>query len=117
MGGNPKPVVEHEIAANRNPELATAWTKHRAITNYVNVYNIGVDMGRDYITSIERLWRTRRLASTVGHCSTSASRRSRALLLKLLEVLEVLLPYLEYCVVLNGTPLRRPPCTVPRLAL
>ena len=53
MGGNPKPVVEHEIVANRNPELATAWTKHKAITNYENFYNIGVDVGRDYITSIE----------------------------------------------------------------
>ena len=53
MGGNPKPVVENDIAANRNPDLAAAWTKHRAITNYENFYSIGVDMGRDHITSIE----------------------------------------------------------------
>ena len=52
MGGNPKPAVEHEIVANRDPELATAWTKHKAITNYENFYNTGVDMGRGYITSI-----------------------------------------------------------------
>ena len=29
------------------------WTKHKAISNYENFYNIGVDMGTDHITSIE----------------------------------------------------------------
>ena len=32
-GGNPKPAVVHEPVADRDLELATAWTKHKAITN------------------------------------------------------------------------------------
>ena len=51
--GDLKPTVDHEFIVNRTPELATAWAKHKAITNYENFYNIGVDMGRDYVTSIE----------------------------------------------------------------
>ena len=43
-GGDPKPAVDHEFIVNRNPELATAWTKHRAIGNYENFHNINVDL-------------------------------------------------------------------------
>lgn len=50
MGGDPKLA---EFIANRNPELATYWTKHKAITNYETYHMIGVDMGRDYVTPIE----------------------------------------------------------------
>ena len=50
MGGDPKPA---EIAANRDIELATRWTRHKAITNYENFHNIGADMGRNYVTPIE----------------------------------------------------------------
>ena len=46
MGEDPKPAVVHELVANRDPELATAWTKHKAITNYENFHNIGFDIGQ-----------------------------------------------------------------------
>ena len=50
MGGDPKPT---EFMPNRDAELATSWTRHKAITNYKNFHNIGGDMGRDYVTPIE----------------------------------------------------------------
>ena len=55
MGGDQKPQLcpVEKFVANRDPELATAWTKHKAITNYENHHNINVDMSRNYVTPIE----------------------------------------------------------------
>lgn len=41
---------------NRDPNMATAWTKHRAIVNYENFHNINVDLKSDHIiTPIETI--------------------------------------------------------------
>ena len=56
MGGDPKPTVDHEFIVNRNPDMATAWTKHRAIVNYESFHSINVDLKSDHIiTPIETI--------------------------------------------------------------
>ena len=55
MGGDPKSAVEHGYIVNRDPELASAWTKHKAVTNHENFHNINVDLKRDHITPIETI--------------------------------------------------------------
>ena len=53
MGRDPKSAADHEYIVNRDPELATAWTKHKAITNYENFHNINVDMNWGHSTPID----------------------------------------------------------------
>ena len=40
MGGDPKPTSGHEFDVNRDPNMATAWTRHKAIVNYENFHGI-----------------------------------------------------------------------------
>ena len=44
MAGDPEPAVDQDFIVNRTPELATAWTKHKAVANYENFHNTNVDM-------------------------------------------------------------------------
>ena len=56
MGGEAKPAADHEFIVNWNPDLATAWTKHKAISNYENFHNINVELKSDHIiTPIETI--------------------------------------------------------------
>ena len=56
MGGDPKPAADHEFIVNRNPEVATAWTKHKVIVNYDNFHNFNVELKSDHIiTPIETI--------------------------------------------------------------
>ena len=52
MGGDPKPAADKEFIVNRNPDMATAWTKHRAIVNYENFHSIDVDLKSDHIITL-----------------------------------------------------------------
>ena len=56
MGGNPKP-AEEPIDCN-DPEMATAWTKRRAIRNYEKWHNDTHGTHLDYDTPIEVVART-----------------------------------------------------------
>ena len=56
MGGDPKPTVDHEFVVNRNPDMATVWTNHRAIVNCEIFHGINVDLKSDHIiTPIETI--------------------------------------------------------------
>ena len=56
MGGDPKPAAGHEFVVNRDPDVATAWAKHRAIVSYENFHGINVDLKSDHIvTDIQKI--------------------------------------------------------------
>ena len=55
-GGDPKSAVSHGYIVNRDRDLATTWTKHKAITHYENCQIINFDLKRDHIvTPIETI--------------------------------------------------------------